>query len=163
MCEAGFTLPVLRPLPIKTAGKPWCKRVWSWIASTRRWELMEDWYYVLPPGCPMGLGGHRIMVPKGFIHDGASIPKPFRMILSPTGIMLIAGIVHDYIYKTRTLLSALDGKPAITNLTRAVADKVFACVNHSVNELNVLGGIAYWALRAGGMFAWNGHRKREGN
>jgi hypothetical protein len=162
MCEVNFNLPILRPLPIKTQGKPWTNRVWTWVSSTRQWQVMEDWIYILPADCPCGLALVPMKIPKGFILDGASIPKPFRMILSPTGIMLAAGVIHDFVYKYRCLYDINDNL-RVENLDRKAADDLFACVNHDVNQLNVIGKTAYWLLRAFGMLAWNGHRKREGN
>lgn len=46
--------------------------------------------------------GHYI-APKGFITDGASIPRFFLRIFSPTGRYFGAAIVHDYILKNPPL------------------------------------------------------------
>ena len=52
------------------------------------WTLLEDYN---------GLCG--IVVPKGFITDGASIPFGFRWLFSSTGRYFGAAIVHDYLLK----------------------------------------------------------------
>jgi hypothetical protein len=42
----------------------------------------------------------RIIVPNGFIFDGASVPKIFWSFIRPmAGDMMAAALVHDYIYR----------------------------------------------------------------
>ena len=41
-----------------------------------------------------------IMVPKGFITDGASIPVGFRWLFPHGGPKFPAAVVHDYCYRT---------------------------------------------------------------
>ena len=40
-------------------------------------------------------------------------------------------------------------------------DRTFRDINIEVNGFHFLNYLAYWALRAGGFLAWNGHRKRN--
>ncbi len=42
----------------------------------------------------------KVVVPKGFVTDGASIPLWARMLFSPTGRYFSAAIIHDYIIVT---------------------------------------------------------------
>jgi len=37
-----------------------------------------------------------VKVPEGFKTDGATVPRPFRIVLSPFTEALYAAIVHDY-------------------------------------------------------------------
>ena len=85
-------MPVLRPVRMDTKDKPWYKRLYTWLVESRKWELMED--YVIDIG-----GLYKIFVPRGFIFDGASVPKLFWPVLSPTGILLVGGLVHDFAYR----------------------------------------------------------------
>jgi hypothetical protein len=38
-----------------------------------------------------------VKIPKGYVTDGASIPRLFRGIFSPTGRYFGAAILHDYV------------------------------------------------------------------
>jgi len=42
-------------------------------------------------------------VPKGFITDGASIPRIFWRIYLPYGLYIEAAVLHDYLYRTETV------------------------------------------------------------
>ena len=63
-------MPKLVPIPIKTREKSIFLRIWRWITSIRKWQLIEDWEFQLPDNGPT------IVIPKGFVFDGASIPRP---------------------------------------------------------------------------------------
>lgn len=87
-------------------------------------------------------------VPKGFITDGASIPRIFwSLIGSPfTGLYRRAALIHDYFYYTKLT-------------PRWYADKIFL---ECMKDL----GVSYWkrwamwaAVRAGAGWIW---RKRKG-
>lgn len=54
--------------------------------SHRKWKLLEDWE------TPFGL------VPKGFISNGANVPRIFWAVMSPAGRLFEASILHDYLY-----------------------------------------------------------------
>jgi len=41
-----------------------------------------------------------IVVPKGFVTDGASIPKIFHNIIGPYGSYFPAALIHDYLYSS---------------------------------------------------------------
>src|SRR5210317_150072 len=84
-------MPQLKPLPIKTKGKGFFKAIAMWLLATRNWELVQDWRY--------NIDGVEYVIPKGFQFDGASIPKFLRTFFSPVGVLLIGGLVHDYMYK----------------------------------------------------------------
>ncbi len=62
-------MPLLRPLPIATKNRPFIARVLAWLFDVRHWQLMENWQYKLPDNS-------EIVLHKGFIFDGASIPRP---------------------------------------------------------------------------------------
>ena len=89
-------MPKLRPIPIATAGKGFWGAIWMWLMGTRHWEVADDWAFKI--------GGEGYIIPQGFQFDGASIPKFLHTWLSPTGVLLMGGLVHDYAYKYETLL-----------------------------------------------------------
>ena len=80
-------MPHLKPIRIPTAGKGFWGAIWMWITGTRHWELADSWYYEI--------NGEEYMIPAGFKFDGASIPKFLHTWLSPTGVLLMGGLVHD--------------------------------------------------------------------
>jgi hypothetical protein len=142
----GF--PELKPLPIKTKGKGFWKGIVMWLLSTRNWEITKDWKYTID--------GTEYVIPAGFTFDGASIPK----FLTPVGVLLIGGLVHDYAYKYKTLLE-VNKKKTMGELTQKRADEIFRDINIIVNGFYTMNYLAYWSLRIGGFVAWNGHRKRN--
>ena len=62
-----------------------------WLLSTRNWVLIEDWKYKIDD--------KEYIILKVFQFDGASILKFLRTFFSPVGVLLIGGLVHDYMYK----------------------------------------------------------------
>ena len=145
-------MPHLKPIPIKTKGKGFWKAIVMWLLSTRNWELIEDWKY--------NIDGKEYIIPKGFQFDGASIPKFLRTFFSPVGVLLIGGLVHDYMYKY-THCKPVSAKGALLVVDQKRADQIFRDINIVVNGFYTMNYLAYWSLRIGGFVAWNGHRKRD--
>ena len=145
-------MPHIKPLPIKTKGKGFWKAIVMWLLSTRNWELTQDWKY--------NLDGTEYVIPKGFTFDRASIPKFLRTFFSPVGVLLIGGLVHDYMYKY-THCKPVSAKGALLVVDQKKADQIFRDINIVVNGFYTMNYLAYWSLRIGGFVAWNGHRKRD--
>lgn len=142
--------PHMRPLRIPTKGKGFWSAIWLWIMTVRQWEIVKDFHYEI--------NGKQYVIPAGFQFDGASIPKFLASFLSPVGVLLIGGLVHDYAYKYSALKPKSD-KDAILLLDQKKADEIFRDINIEINGFYFLNYLAYWALRIGGFVAWNGHRK----
>jgi len=145
-------MPHIKPLPIKTKGKGFWKAIVMWLLSTRNWELVQDWKY--------NIDGTEYVIPKGFTFDGASIPKFLRTFFSPVGVLLIGGLVHDYMYKY-THCKPVSAKGALLVVDQKRADQIFRDIKIVVNGFYTMNYLAYWSLRIGGFVAWNGHRKRD--
>ena len=145
-------MPHIKPLQIKTKGKGFWKAIVMWLLSTRNWELTQDWKY--------NIDGTEYVIPKGFTFDGASIPKFLRTFFSPVGVLLIGGLVHDYMYKY-THCKPVSAKGALLVVDQKRADQIFRDINIVVNGFYTMNYLAYWSLRIGGFVAWNGHRKRD--
>lgn len=143
-------MPKLKPIAIPTAGKGFWGAIWMWLMGTRNWEVAEDWEFRIE--------GDWYVIPAGFTFDGASIPKFLHTWLSPTGVLLMGGLVHDFAYKYETLLKK-GKKKTIGTITQKKADLIFRDINIEQNGFHLLNYLAYWALRIGGFVAWNGHRK----
>jgi len=142
-------MPHMKPIAIPTAGKGFWGAIWMWLMGSRQWEIAKDWHYKID--------GVEYVIPKGFQFDGASIPKFLHTWLSPVGVLLMGGLVHDYAYKYETLKKK--GKGTMGILTQKDADVIFRDINIEQNGFHFLNYLAYWALRLGGFVAWNGHRK----
>ncbi|MCK5613311.1 DUF1353 domain-containing protein [Candidatus Pacearchaeota archaeon] len=143
-------MPKVQPLPIKTLHLKWYKAIWVWMTQPRRWKLLEDYVIEIP-------GYGFIMVPAGFIFDGASIPRMFWTFLSPTGLLFIPGIFHDYGYKYNKLFSWVGtGYMANSGYSRKFWDDMFLHIANHINGMAPVNKTAWAAVRAG---AWNVWRK----
>ena len=145
-------LPHLQPIPIKTKGKGFWKGIIMWLLGTRNWVILKDFKYTM--------NGTNYVIPKGFSFDVASIPKFLRTFFSPVGVLLIGGLVHDYMYKYSACKPA-DKKGQLLLVDQKKADQIFRDINIEVNGFYFMNYLAYWSLRLGGFVAWNGHRKRN--
>ena len=144
------TMPVMRPIPIRTKGKGFFKGILLWLLGVRHWEIVEDFNYEI--------NDVKYVIPAGFKFDGASIPKFLHPFLSPVGVLLIGGLIHDYAYKFETLLRQ-NKKDTLGVISQKRADEIFRDINIGVNGFYLMNYLAYWSLRLGGFLAWNKHRK----
>lgn len=97
--------------------------------GSRLWKLVK----------PYRFGA--IEVPAGFITDGASVPRLFWSLFSPTGSYLGAAVVHDWLYKAKVT-------------TRKEADSIFLAAMKAAGVGFVTRSLVYSAVRAGGWSAW---------
>ena len=140
--------PHMKPIKIATKGKGFWGALMLWVFGTRHWEVVKDFNY--------SINKQNFVIPKGFKFDGASVPKFLAQFLSPVGVLLIGGLIHDYGYKYETLL--LKNGKTIGIRSQQWMDKTFRDINIEVNGFYFLNYLAYWALRIGGFVAWNKHR-----
>jgi hypothetical protein len=150
----GFSykeMPHMQPIRIPTAGKGFWSAIWMWFVGVRTWRIAKDFEYTLK--------GEKYVIPAGFEFDGASVPKFLASWLSPVGVLLMGGLIHDYAYKYATLKKK--GKGTMGTLSQKQADIIFRDINIEQNGMHLLNYLAYWALRIGGFVAWNGHRNRN--
>jgi|TARA_Y100000780_G_C13678459_1_gene415086 uncharacterized membrane protein len=143
-------MPVMRALPIRTKGKGFFKGILLWILTTRNWEIAEDFEYEL--------NDIKYTIPAGFKFDGASIPKFLHTFLSPVGVLLMGGLIHDYAYKYQTLLE-INKADTLGVISQKRADEIFRDINIGVNGFYLMNYLAYYSLRLGGFLAWRKHRK----
>ena len=144
-------MPQMSPIKIETADKGFWKAVWMWMLGVRHWEITKDFYF--------SLKGEEYVIPQGFEFDGASVPKFLAMWLSPTGVLLMGGLIHDFGYKYGTLLRS--DRTSIGDKSQKWMDTLFRDICIEQNGFKLLNYLAYWALRLGGFVAWNGHRRHE--
>ena len=152
---ADEDMPVLLPLPIPTKNRPFIMRVLVWLFDIRKWRLKKNWHFLLE-------NGDEIVLPKGFEFDGASIPRIFWAILSPVGLLLIPGLIHDYGYRFNQLWRKNAGgqiEPYWENAGRKAWDDLFRDVGMQVNGFAIIDFIAWVGVRLGGFLAWRQHRQ----
>ena len=142
--------PLMKPLRIATKGKGFFRMILMWLLGVRHWEIAEDFNYEI--------NGEKFVIPAGFKFDGASIPKFLHTFLSPVGVLLMGGLVHDYAYKYETLLK-INKAETMGVLTQKKADQIFRDINIEINGFYLMNQLAYYSLRLGGFLAWRKHRK----
>jgi hypothetical protein len=156
-----MNMPKLQPLPIKTKNHNIFIRIFIWIMTIRKWQLIEDWLYDLPDGAT-------IIIPKGFVFDGASIPRPLWGLLSPTGLLLIPGLIHDFAYRYDYLWALKVANNGDTdncvykykhNSGQRHWDTMFREVGVRINGMVIIDALAWAALFLMGWSAWRSNRK----
>jgi hypothetical protein len=129
-------LPHMQPIRIPTKDKGFWGAIILWIMTVRTWTITKDFHYKLR--------GQEYVIPKGFTFDGASVPKFLASFLSPVGVLLIGGLVHDYAYKYACLQQK---NGTLLLLNQKLADKLFRDISIEVNGFQFLNYLAYYALR----------------
>lgn len=113
------------------------------FGDNKSWIVVEDMTYVI------GKTSEKIVVPKGFVTDFASIPQALWSLgLSPHGQYSRAAIVHDYLYWTQ-------------GCTREQSDRLLLI---AMKESNVSGFdelAVYQGVNLGGQGPWNGNTKER--
>jgi hypothetical protein len=85
-------MPKLQPYAIKTQSFPFYLKLYRLLFRRRQWQVIDDWYYVLP-------NKRVVIIPKGFVFDGSSYPAIIWLFFSPTGLLLIPVILHDFSFR----------------------------------------------------------------
>jgi len=98
-------MPPMRPLPLKSKKQSgWFDRLLVYLYIPREWELLQNWHWTYtenagwPDERPI-----RLVLPKGFRSDVASIPRPFRALFNPCGLLLLPALLHDYAFEYNQL------------------------------------------------------------
>ncbi len=89
--------PKYQRVPYKLQGLSWLGQILYGLRHPPRLELLEDWL--------IAIGGLQVVIPRGFITDGASIPRPLWWLISPFGPLLEAALLHDFGYQHGYLLA----------------------------------------------------------
>ncbi len=115
----------------------------SGIANGKFFVLKEDMEWVI------GRTTEKIVVPKGFVTDYASIPKLlWDKGLEPRGWYDRASIIHDYLYWSQ-------------GCTRAQADRLMVIAMKESNVGTIDGFLIYTALDKFGKLAWDSNAKAK--
>ncbi len=154
---APEAMPSLKPQPIPLKEHDFFMRLAIWLFYTRRWELLDNWHFVLEDGT-------EVILHKGFDFDGASIPRPLWFFLSPVGLLLIPGLIHDYGYRFNQLWTkdaAGQIVPFMANAQRAEWDELFRRISDQINGMALIDYLAYLAVKWFGKGAWEKHRREN--
>ena len=91
--DLPWCMPQLQPscMPIASSCGFWNATL-AWMRHKRQWQLTEDWHCMLPDGTP-------IVIPRGFVSDGASAPRLFWPLMPPAGPLLAPSLIHDFAYR----------------------------------------------------------------
>lgn len=144
-----IAMPVVRPVKSPKNIKWWQVL----FGYTRKWEVVEDYTLKHPVFA-------EITVPSGFVFDGASIPKIFRNLLSPTGALFVPGLIHDYAYRYHSIIVLVDDDGWIyREVTKEEADELFLDIANTINNQGVINRIAYLAVHHFGGKAWRAHER----
>ncbi|MCG9649037.1 DUF1353 domain-containing protein [Vibrio brasiliensis] len=154
----GIEMPKLIPVTIQTKNQPsFLHKLVVFVTQTRQWELADNWTYKLNEEVTL-------VIEKGFVFDGASIPRIFWAILSPTGLLLIPGLIHDYGYRYDQIWKLEDNHQVSVYAQgngKAYWDDLFKQVGNNVNEVGLVNLIAKLGVAWGGGDIWDKHRKRN--
>lgn len=105
------------------------------FADGKNWLLMEDVPYYA------GQTQEHVVVPAGFVHDGASIPRSLHSALSKQGRYSRPAMVHDYLYWSQVC-------------TRAQADNLLLIAMKETAVSKADRWLIYKSVRLGGGKAW---------
>lgn len=151
-------IPPIRLLTMKPKDDPGPWERLALATQRRRFSLYDDWQLTLGDVAFDERLNGTLVIPRrdsdGDVikFDGASVPLPWIIsmlsigILRPLGVMLVGSIVHDYAYKYGCLEKA-DG--TTVPIERQVADRLFRDIISTVNNLPIVGWIAWFAVRLG--------------
>lgn len=177
-------MPKFEPVIIPTKGLPFFPTLWTLLTTIRRWRLTEDWRYKLPTVedvtiiIPKGFECDGASIPKPLyflagvflvlLIIGIEISAVLMLLLaalfmlsglllSPVGIMLIAGIVHDFAYAHGYLWREYEGcivQYKYKGGGRLNWDDLFFRINLDVNGAIYADWIAAALLKMFGGIAW---------
>ena len=106
--------------------------------------LLDDYVY--------SINGYDIKVFRGFITDGASVPKSLQWLYNPYGKYIKAAVIHDYLYS----------KYNNTGINRKLADKIFKYIMKETKVNSSTINKFYRAVRVFGEMSWQDKIENEG-
>ena len=91
------------------------------------------------------INGRELFIHKGFVSNGASVPKILWGIYSPYGTYTMAAIVHDYLYENNLY-------------TRKFADRQFLIDMGKCGTNKFTKWLFYYIVRIFGSLNWNKYK-----
>lgn len=112
------------------------------FADNQNWILMEPVEYRI------GRSDAVVRVPKGFVTDFASVPRPLCGLLTPHDLYSKAAVVHDYLYWTQ-------------QCTREQADNILLLAMKESGVGRADQWMVHRAVRAFGQAAWQANAQER--
>jgi len=106
----------------------------------RTFRLTEDF--------TVKINGTTYLVPKGFVSDGASVPRIFWSIIPRDGVYTPAAVMHDWLYKAGVM-------------SKKDADIIFYKIMRECEVPLWKRRAMYCAVKWFGGWAWRKHRKND--
>lgn len=147
----GFSMPSMKPVPILTHNISWWDKICQEFAP-RKWMVDEEYQLYVP------FLDEILVIPGGFIFDGASIPRVLWPVMSPTGILFLPGLFHDFAYRYNCYMTS-EYKLIHQKQGRDFFDGNFKKMSEWINDVPTAEYSSWAALRAFGWIAWNNARK----
>lgn len=152
---AEINMPVFKPVRIPTRQLNWFQRALKSF-KRRNWELVEDYVLYIP------WLNETFLIPKGFIFDGASVPRAFWLLVDPTGILLIGSMFHDFGYRYTCFLN--DKFEIVhADVKREFVDDLIKDISEYENGWHLMNDAAWAALRVFGWVGWYKDRRDNRN
>lgn len=100
-------------------------------------------------------GDIRIDIPMGFLTDFASVPRPFRNIVSPFGLHGKAAIVHDYLCEYKQAWHQIEPNIWIPYpVSRKEADEIFRKAMEILEVGKARRNVMFWGVRLYSIFTF---------
>jgi len=91
-----------------------------------------------------------VYVPKGFLTDGASVPRPFWWLIPPMGKYAQAAVVHDILCERGIAYKEEVG----FHVDRDEANKIFYHAMEVLGVPKIQRKLMYWAVKAYNIVGW---------
>lgn len=124
--------------------------------ARRKYKLMSDWEFCVKTSYNQE---YRFVIPEGFIHDGASVPRIAWTLsgLTPDGLIRAAALAHDWACKHNGRVTGemsehserITRFPFPFQMSSADADRLFRDLM-KVADMNWRSNVAYYAVRIAG-------------
>lgn len=157
--------PVVQAIPDEEHVRFW-EKVKKFLFYRRQWEVVQN-HAIWSPFF------HRwIFLPKGFVYDGASVPKVLHSLLGPTGILLLGSGPHDEGYKYAGLIFfrpvdkgiskglEVEGDLVFQLISKFELDRMFRSLCKRESSLGVSTLLATLSVMIFGIFTWRGYREK---
>jgi len=107
----------------------------------------------------IGDRAYRVIIPRGFITDFASVPKLVQLLpgFDVNGDSANAAVLHDYLYCCQGHIIARDlasGEPVLLRLTRDQCDALFFEGLIESKYSDAAASVFYAGVRTGGWWYW---------
>jgi hypothetical protein len=146
--------PAIRPL-VQPNPKSWLSRIRLFFTFRRKFEIVED--YVVWSEYLQKF----VFIPKGFVFDGASVPKVLNSIYQSTGMLFYGASVHDHGYRYMCLVHVNKGTGElyVKHYPKSELDEIFRHLCAEESGLSTASGVATFGLTLFGFTGWGEARK----